>query len=226
MGYRLAMIVSGGLALILADQWLGWGYTYMLMGALMLACALATLWAPEPEVLAPPPRSLRQAVAEPLREFFTRRGALAVLLLIVLQAGRRVRRRAVHHLPAARAGYSPTEVGTVNKIMGIAATVVGALAGGMLMARWTLYRSLMVFGLLQAVSNLAYWLIAVSPRSLAHGRRRGPGEPVRRAGHRRLRGPADGAVPPALLGDAVRAAVGLVGGGAHLSGRTAHAAAG
>ena len=50
--------------------------------------------------------------------------------------------------------------------MGIAATVVGALAGGMLMARWTLYRSLMVFGLLQAVSNLAYWLIAVSPRSL------------------------------------------------------------
>ena len=46
MGYRLAMIVSGGLALILADQWLGWGYTYMLMGALMLACALATLWAP------------------------------------------------------------------------------------------------------------------------------------------------------------------------------------
>ena len=84
MGYRLAMIVSGGLALILADQWLGWGYTYMLMGALMLACALATLWAPEPEVLAPPPRSLRQAVAEPLREFFTRRGALAVLLLIVL----------------------------------------------------------------------------------------------------------------------------------------------
>ena len=54
MGYRLAMIVSGGLALILADQWLGWGYTYMLMGALMLACALAT-GAPEPEVLAPPP---------------------------------------------------------------------------------------------------------------------------------------------------------------------------
>lgn len=167
MGYRLAMIVSGGLALILADQWLGWGYTYMLMGALMLACALATLWAPEPEVLAPPPRSLRQAVAEPLREFFTRRGALAVLLLIVLYKLGDAFAGALSTTFLLRgAGYSPTEVGTVNKIMGIAATVVGALAGGMLMARWTLYRSLMVFGLLQAVSNLAYWLIAVSPRSL------------------------------------------------------------
>ena len=167
MGYRLAMIVSGGLALILADQWLGWGYTYMLMGALMLACALATLWAPEPEVLAPPPRSLRQAVAELLREFFTRRGALAVLLLIVLYKLGDAFAGALSTTFLLRgAGYSPTEVGTVNKIMGIAATVVGALAGGMLMARWTLYRSLMVFGLLQAVSNLAYWLIAVSPRSL------------------------------------------------------------
>lgn len=167
MGYRLAMIVSGGLALILADQWLGWGYTYMLMGALMLACALATLWAPEPEVLAPPPRSLRQAVAEPLREFFTRRGALAVLLLIVLYKLGDAFAGALSTTFLLRGvGYSPTEVGTVNKIMGIAATVVGALAGGMLMARWTLYRSLMVFGLLQAVSNLAYWLIAVSPRSL------------------------------------------------------------
>ena len=154
-------------ALILADQWLGWGYTYMLMGALMLACALATLWAPEPEVLAPPPRSLRQAVAEPLREFFTRRGALAVLLLIVLYKLGDAFAGALSTTFLLRgAGYSPTEVGTVNKIMGIAATVVGALAGGMLMARWTLYRSLMVFGLLQAVSNLAYWLIAVSPRSL------------------------------------------------------------
>ncbi|MPT37889.1 MAG: MFS transporter, partial [Achromobacter sp.] len=47
-----------------------------------------------------------------------------------------------------------------------APTIIGALAGGSLMARWGLYRSLMAFGLLQAVSNLAYWLIAVSPKNL------------------------------------------------------------
>lgn len=167
MGYRLAMIVSGGLALILADQWIGWGNTYVLMGGLMLLCALATLWAPEPEHVASAPRNLRAAVGEPLREFFTRRGALAVLLLIVLYKLGDAFAGALSTTFLIRgAGFSPTEVGTVNKVLGLAATIVGALAGGSVMSRWGLYRSLMAFGLLQAVSNLAYWLIAISPKNL------------------------------------------------------------
>ena len=167
MGYRLAMIVSGGLALILADQWIGWGNTYVLMGGLMLLCALATLWAPEPEHVASAPRNLRAAVGEPLREFFTRRGALAVLLLIVLYKLGDAFAGALSTTFLIRgAGFSPTEVGTVNKVLGLAATIIGALAGGSLMSRWGLYRSLMAFGLLQAVSNMAYWLIAVSPKSI------------------------------------------------------------
>jgi len=167
MGYRLAMIVSGGLALIVADQWIGWGNTYVLMGGLMLLCVLATLWAPEPEHVAMAPRSLRAAVGEPLREFFTRRGALAVLLLIVLYKLGDAFAGALSTTFLIRgAGFSPTEVGTVNKVLGLAATIIGALAGGSIMSRWGLYRSLMAFGLLQAVSNLAYWLIAVSPKTL------------------------------------------------------------
>lgn len=167
MGYRLAMIVSGGLALILADQWIGWGNTYVLMGGLMLLCALATLWAPEPEHVARAPRSLREAVAEPLHEFFTRRGALAILLLIVLYKLGDAFAGALSTTFLIRgAGFTPTEVGTVNKVLGLAATIIGALAGGSIMSRWGLYRSLMAFGLLQAVSNLAYWLIAVSPKNI------------------------------------------------------------
>lgn len=167
MGYRLAMIVSGGLALILADQWIGWHNTYVLMGGLMLLCTLATFWAPEPEHVARPPRTLREAVGEPLHEFFSRRGALAVLLLIVLYKLGDAFAGALSTTFLIRgAGFTPTEVGTVNKVLGLAATIVGALAGGSLMSRWGLYRSLMAFGLLQAVSNLAYWLIAISPKNL------------------------------------------------------------
>ena len=167
MGYRLAMIVSGGLALIMADQWIGWGNTYMVMGGLMLLSALATLWAPEPEHVARAPRTLREAVVEPLHEFFTRRGALAVLLLIVLYKLGDAFAGALSTTFLIRgAGFTPTEVGTVNKVLGLAATIIGALAGGSLMSRWGLYRSLMAFGLLQAMSNLAYWLIAVSPKNL------------------------------------------------------------
>ena len=167
LGYRLAMVVSGGLALILADQWLGWGPMYVLMGALMLACALATLWAPEPEQPASAPRSLGLAVVEPFREFFSRRGAYTVLALIVLYKLGDAFAGALSTTFLIRgAGFDPTEVGTVNKVLGLAATIVGALAGGSLMARWGLYRSLMAFGILQAISNLGYWVIAVSPKSI------------------------------------------------------------
>lgn len=167
LGYRIAMLVSGGLALILADGWLGWGHTYVLMGALMAVGILATWWAPEPERPVAPPRSLAQAVSEPLREFFSRRGALALLILIVLYKLGDAFAGALSTTFLLRAGgFTPTEVGTVNKLLGLAATIVGALAGGSIMARMGLYRSLMLFGVLQAVSNLGYWLVALKPGSL------------------------------------------------------------
>lgn len=167
LGYRLAMIVSGGLALVLADQWLGWQNTYFLMGAFMAVCAFATLIAPEPEVVAAAPRSLALAVVEPLGEFFRRRGALTLLLLIVLYKLGDAFAGALSTTFLLRgAGFTGTEVGAVNKVFGLTATIFGALAGGTLMARLGLYRSLMMFGLLQAVSNFGYWVLAVTPPHL------------------------------------------------------------
>ncbi|MFA7669680.1 MAG: muropeptide transporter [Burkholderiaceae bacterium] len=167
LGYRLAMIVSGGLALVIADQWLGWHNTYFLMGGFMALCAFATLIAPEPEVVAAAPRSLAVAVVEPLVEFFRRRGALSILLLIVLYKLGDAFAGALSTTFLLRgAGFTGTEVGAVNKVFGLAATIFGALAGGAIMARLGLYRSLMIFGLLQAVSNFGYWLLAVTPPHL------------------------------------------------------------
>ncbi len=167
LGYRLAMLVSGGLALILADQWLGWGSTYLLMGALMLLVALASFWAPEPEVPAQMPRSLREAVIEPFREFFGRPEAITVVVLIVLyKLGDAFAGALSTTFLIRAAGYTATEVGTVNKLLGLASTIVGALAGGALMARLGLYRSLMLFGVLQAVSNLGFWVISVGPHNV------------------------------------------------------------
>ncbi len=167
LGYRLAMMVSGGLALILADQWLGWHNTYFLMGGFMAVCAVATLLAPEPEVVAAAPRTLALAVVEPLTEFFRRRGALTILLLIVLYKLGDAFAGALSTTFLLRgAGFTGTEVGAVNKVFGLAATIIGALAGGAFMARMGLYRSLMWFGLLQAVSNFGYWVLAVTPPHL------------------------------------------------------------
>ena len=157
LGYRLAMIVSGGLALVLAGSWLGWSYTYMLMGLFMLLCAIATVLAPEPETVAAAPRTLGLAVVEPLSEFFSRRGAVMILVLVVLYKLGDAFAGALSTTFLIRgAGFSVEEVGMVNKIFGLAATIIGALAGGALMSRMGLYRSLMWFGILQGVSNFGY----------------------------------------------------------------------
>ncbi|MEZ0246385.1 MAG: MFS transporter [Methylophilaceae bacterium] len=161
LGYRLAMLVSGALALIIADQ-IGWQHTYWVMAGLMGLAVVATLWGPEPDGHIQPPRTLTEAVVEPLREFFSRNGAWGLLLLIVL-----------YKLGDAFAGslttaflirgveFTPTEVGAINKGMGLIATLFGVVAGGALMARLGLFRSLMLFGVLQAISNLTFmWLAA------------------------------------------------------------------
>jgi len=133
----------------------------------MVVCAVATVLAPEPEIIAAAPRSLAVAVVEPLREFFSRRGAITILLLIVLYKLGDAFAGALSTTFLIRgAGFSVSEVGSINKVFGLAATIIGALAGGALMARLGLYRSLMLFGLLQAVSNFGYWVLAVAPPHL------------------------------------------------------------
>lgn len=168
LGYRLGMIVSGGLALWLAERVTGWGGMYLVMAALMLVGVAATWAAPEPQAPPATPRSLREAVIEPLREFFARPGTWALLGLIVCYKLGDAFAGALSTTFLIRgAGFPAYEVGLVNKTFGLAATIVGALCGGVLMARLGLYRSLLWFGIGQAVSNLGYWLIAVSPQSLA-----------------------------------------------------------
>jgi len=161
LGYRLAMLTSGALALIMADQ-IGWNATYYLMAGLMGLTVLATLWGPEPDVAVQPPKTLTEAVVEPFNEFFSRRGAWLLLLLIVLyKLGDAFAGSLTTAFLIRGVDFTPTEVGAINKGMGLIATLVGVVIGGGLMIRLGLFRSLMVFGILQALSNLSFmWLAA------------------------------------------------------------------
>jgi MFS transporter, PAT family, beta-lactamase induction signal transducer AmpG len=62
-------------------------------------------------------------------------------------------------------GFSAAEVGSINKVLGLIATIIGALAGGALMLRLSLYRALLLFGILQAITNFGFWFLAVSGKS-------------------------------------------------------------
>jgi len=165
IGYRVALIVTGALAFFLADQ-LSWPLAYLAMGGLMALGIVGTFVAREPAVAAP--QSFREAVVAPFREFVGRVGAVRfvlVLLFIVL-----------YKLPDYLAGgiatpflvdlkFSLTEIGAVQGGLGIGATMVGVVVGGVLVERAGINRSLWVAGLLQAVSNVAYYLLALAGAS-------------------------------------------------------------
>jgi len=105
-------------------------------------------------------------VVKPLGEFFSRRGAWALLAVVVLyKLGDAFAGNLTTAFLLRGPGFSPTEVGAINKGFGLAATILGALAGGALMTRLRLYRALLVFGLLQALTNLGFMLLASSGKS-------------------------------------------------------------
>jgi PAT family beta-lactamase induction signal transducer AmpG len=168
VGYRLAMLVSGALALVLVagSGWIpaqGWRNTYLLMALLMTVGILAAFWGEEPSTAPASPRTLREAVVEPFREFFSRPKAVWILVLLVLyKLGDAFAGSLTTAFLLRGAAFSLNDVGTVNKAVGLAATIVGALLGGTLMVRLRLYRALLGFGILQGASILSFmWLALV-----------------------------------------------------------------
>ena len=162
LGYRVALLVTGSLALILADQ-MSWPLVYLCLAGLMLLSVLYSAWAPEPTGGDRPPETLADAVRLPFLEFFQRsgiwRGALILIFIVLYRFGDAlVNNMATPFL--LQTGFSQTDIGAIQGGMGLLATIVGILAGGALLSQLGINRSLWVFGGLQALSNLAYFGLA------------------------------------------------------------------
>jgi len=163
-GYRLALLVASSGALVLADH-IGWNATYLILAALMGTGVLTILLSPDPPVGGTAPTTLAEAIGLPLRELFARPAIYGLLSLIVLyKLGDAIAGSLQTAFFIGGLGFSASEVGYVKGI-GIAATLIGALAGGLAMAKIGLVRSLLLFGLLQALSNLSFMFLAWIGRS-------------------------------------------------------------
>ena len=162
LGYRIALLLTGSAALILADR-LSWPTVYLLLAVLMTLGMITSFWAPEPELRDRPPESLAAAVTLPFIEFFQRLGVMrgaAILVFIVLYkfGDALVGNMATPFL--LKTGFTQTDIGAIQGGMGLLATIVGVLAGGAALSKLGINRSLWIFGGLQAVSNLAYLVLA------------------------------------------------------------------
>jgi len=171
-GYRIAMLVSGAGALIIADR-AGWFAAYAAMAALLIAGLVVFLFGPEPRSEAIAERSTETrgwqavstwfatAVGGPFTDFMRRpMWPLIIIAVIGYKLGEAL--AGVMATPLyISLGFSLTEIAAMAKLVGFFATIVGALIGGVLAARFGILRSLLLCGVLQSVGNLFYVLQAI-----------------------------------------------------------------
>ncbi len=171
--YKLAGLVPGSLSLVLADH-LPWSQVFLVTALFMAPGLVMTLLVKEPAAARGAPRTLRDAVVEPFREFFGRHGvrsALVVLGFIFLY-------KLGDSLCTALAtpfyldmGFSKTEIGLVAKNAGLWPSVIGGILGGLWMVKLGINRALWVFGVVQWLAIFGFaWLAWLGPAEADAGR--------------------------------------------------------
>lgn len=160
--YRLSGLVPGSLALILAD-FLPWHIVFVVVAAFMGVGLLMTLFIQEAIAEPSPPKTLREAVVEPFREFVQRKGvraaALVLAFLFLYKLGDNMA-TALSTPFYVDLGFSLTQIGSIAKFASLIAVIIGGLAGGVIMIRLGINRALWTFGVVQVISILGFALLA------------------------------------------------------------------
>ena len=105
-----------------------------------------------------------------LRNYFSQPGAaLCLLFIVAYKLGDAFAGALLTPFLLKGMAFASAEVGVVNKVMGLWLSIAGALLGGALMLRLGLWRALMLFGVLQMVSNLGFWWLAVAGKGALPG---------------------------------------------------------
>lgn len=158
--YRVAMVIAGGLFVALGG-WIGWQITYLAAGALLLVCAVISRKLPPVEVQRP--RFSTKSLVAPLRDILIRPGVVQVAAFILLyKLGDMSMGPMVRPFWHDR-GLTTYEIGLITGSLGIGASILGGLGGGLFMARFGIFHGLWFLGLWQALSNLTYAWVAADP---------------------------------------------------------------
>jgi len=178
-GYRIGLLIAGAGAIALAD-FIGWQAIFGMLAAIIVACMVVTVLAPEPpeppsNAGASQPRDRiaaflewsKTAVIDPFADFMKHRGWLVILAFVLLYKFGDAIGGVMANPFYNEIGFTGVEIASITKVFGVLATVVGTFAGGLLVARLGLFKALVVGGILQAVTNLLFALLAVTGKDLS-----------------------------------------------------------
>ena len=152
---RSAVLLSGAVTITLGQR-LGWPPVFVVLALLFLPMAVVVLRSPEPAAAPTPPRSLRQAVFDPLLELFRRSDAVAILgFLVLYKFGENLATALTRPFLILKC-FVPEDVGVATATIGLTGLITGTFFGGASTERIGLTRCLWIFGFIQAVGFLGY----------------------------------------------------------------------
>lgn len=169
LGYRIALLLSGGLALVMAQK-LGWAFTYRFMGLMMITGMFAVFFSEEPSIEIKDKSNFALSFIAPIKELLFRRGIVPLLLFIFCyklgEAFTTTTSGIVMPFLIQGLGFSLETIGYINKMLGVGSILLGGVCAGFLLMHYSLYRSLLLFGLLQALTNILFVILAMAGKNI------------------------------------------------------------
>jgi MFS transporter, PAT family, beta-lactamase induction signal transducer AmpG len=165
VGYRFGLLAAGAGALAVSD-FIAWHWVFIMLAALVGVGMFAFLIAPEPDVPALERHEtfadwIARSVIAPLTDFIGRRGWIVILLFVLCYKVGEAISGTMATPFYVELGFTGVEIAAVSKVFGIVATLVGTLAGGLVVARFGIMRALLLGGILQALGILLFAVLAV-----------------------------------------------------------------
>jgi len=165
-GYRTASILASTVLVLIAAH-TSWRVAFLVIAVIMAATMLTTFWAPEPLTPGQPPKTLADAVWHPLKNLVSQKGAWGFLLLVLIyKAGDAFALSLYSAFMIKGVGFSLDQLSIAGKANMTVSTVIGVTLGGWVYMRWGMFRSLLIFGIGQSLSNLLYTVLALSGKKV------------------------------------------------------------
>lgn len=160
--YRLAGLVPASLSIFLSAYY-SWPSVFIITALFMLPGLLATLFiAREPLLKAAPSKTLKQTVIEPFTEFYQRKGAKQLILVLSFMCLYKLGDTMATALLTPfyiDMGYSSLDIALIAKNAGLWPMLIASIVGGILMLKIGINKALWWFGLVQIITILGFaWL--------------------------------------------------------------------
>ena len=162
-GYRVAILLATSAALIFADFY-NWNGVYQILGITMLIGVLGVFVGQEVETTPPTSGYFKNLVAS-LSDFFNRFGLFVAGIILFIIATYRLTDIIVGPMTNPfylQMGFTKTEIGALVKTIALGASIAGFFVGGTLIKKLSLFKSLLIGGILVLITNIFFGYVAIS----------------------------------------------------------------